>query len=146
MPSPKIWGRYFWTTLHLTALGYPENPTHEDMNIYKTYMTFFGQVLPCKNCVRNYSQHMEKLDLVKALQSRDALFAWTVALHNAVNHDQHKAEWTVDYALEYYMNGTYNEHKVDDALILKNDIWRIILILMIMINVLLILYVLHVIL
>lgn len=144
MSSPKVWGRFFWTTLHLAALGYPDNPTQDDVATYSTFIKYFGKVLPCKNCTHNYERHIGKFPLANALSNREKLFAWTVDLHNIVSREQHKGEWTYEYAREFYMNGSYNECRLDESQVLKNDIWRMIMILMILVNIVLVVYVVFV--
>lgn len=140
MSSPKVWGRYFWTTLHLVALGYPDNPTREDIHVYQEFYTNFGKILPCKKCMRNYERHLLELPITRYMSSRDALFTWTVNLHNIVNKEQKKSEWMVDYAKEFYLNGSYNECAVDEANILKTDVWRMLLLLMVIVNIVVIIY------
>lgn len=139
--SPKIWGKSFWTTFHIIALGYPDAPTPKDIMDYKLFYEHFGKTLPCRKCSRNYESHLIELPLNKVLSNKDTLFAWTVQFHNIVNRETHKSEWTVDYAREYYLSGTYNEcSNIYESQQLKNDVWRLILIFMIILNIVIILY------
>ena len=137
MPSPKVWGRHFWYTLHISALGYPDNPTTEQMNAYKLFYTNFGNILPCKKCSSNYAKHLKELPIDKALRSSKALFEWTVELHNIVNRYVGKASWTPEYAEAFYTSGSFNDCKCDSDEV--NKVWRYVLILMVVINVLLVL-------
>lgn len=141
MSSPKIWGKSFWTTLHIAALGYPDIPTPDDVATYKLFFENFGNILPCKKCMANYRQHLSVLPVAPALKSRAALFAWTVNVHNIVNNETGKAEWTIDYAKEFYLSGSYNDCKLSyDAQTLRTDVWRMILVFMIIINILVVVY------
>jgi len=140
MSSPKVWGKYFWTTIHIAALGYPDNPTREEMHTYQTFYKNFGKVLPCKKCAHNYERHLTELPIEKALESRDSLFAWTVSLHNLVNKEHRKSEWTLDYAKNFYISGSYNECVTDEENVLKTDVWRIILMLIIIVNIVVVIY------
>lgn len=140
MSSPKVWGRYFWTTFHIAALGYPDKPSHQDAMLYKQFFSQFGKILPCQKCAVNYDRHLAELPLDKALVNREALFAWTVAFHNLVNREQHKSEWTLDYAKEFFMSGSYNECQADDAYNLRTDMWRMILVLVMTINIVVLIY------
>ena len=45
---PILWGNNYWNFLYLITLGYPENPTQEDKNIFSEFFT--NLVLPCKTC------------------------------------------------------------------------------------------------
>lgn len=144
MTSPKVWGRHFWTTLHVSALGYPDTATLNDMDAYKDFYTIFGNILPCKKCSSNYKRHLQELPLGREeLANRDKLFAWTVDLHNIVNRDTGKPQWNYDYAKEFYLSGNYNECHIDDPNAIKNDAWRLILIFMIILNVLVICYLVY---
>lgn len=126
--------------MHLAALGYPDKPTPLDVTTYEVFFTNFGHILPCKKCTKNYERHIAKLPLINALASRQALFEWTIKLHNIVNREHGKSEWTLDYAREFYLSSSYNECTVDDANILKTDVWRMILILMMIINIVIIIF------
>lgn len=102
--NKKVWGKYFWSTLHITALAYPSKPTIEDRETYKTFFTIFGNILPCKKCTINYNRHLVELPIFPYLESRDELFKWTIMLHNIVNRELGKSQWNIEYALMYYTN------------------------------------------
>ena len=143
--SPKVWGKSFWNTFHIVALGYSEDPTSQEMQSYKTFYETFGQVLPCKKCAKNYIDHLRELPLSNRLINKDALFAWTVSMHNLVNREMSKPEWTVDYAKNFFLNGSYNACVTEmEANQVKNDIWRLILIFMIIVNILVIVYCMYI--
>ena len=140
--APKIWGKSFWTTLHIIALGYPDDPEPSIMKQYKWFYENFGDLLPCKRCSKNYKQHLVDLPLDKFMSTRDALFAWTVKLHNIVNNHSGKAEWTVDYAKEFYFSGSYNEcSSLMETRQIRNDIWKLVLIFMMLINIVIAIYI-----
>lgn len=100
MPDPRLWGEPFWATLHYVALGYPErDPSPEQQDAYAAFYAAAGHVLPCSACAANFLRHTDQLPLGPALaQGRDALFAWTVALHNTVNRELGKPELTAEAA------------------------------------------------
>jgi len=101
--NPAVWGPYFWTTLHMTALGYPESPGMLERNVYKDFYMRFGDILPCGKCSVNYKKHLQELPPIDGfLGSRRELFGWTVALHNIVNREHGKREWTADEAWQHY--------------------------------------------
>jgi hypothetical protein len=52
----------------------------------------------------NYKRHIdaEMPPIEGFMDSGKALFEWTVALHNLVNRELGKREWTVEEALEHY--------------------------------------------
>lgn len=138
MSSPKYWGKHFWTTFHIVALGYPRTPTPEDIATYKSFYQLFGAVLPCKKCARNYERHMEELPIDRALSSKDKLFAWTVDFHNIVNRETGKPFWNKEYSEAYYTSGAYNDCICDREM---SAVWQVVLIVMIVINLLAIAFV-----
>jgi hypothetical protein len=52
--DPKIWGKPSWEYYHYVTFNYPENPTPDDKNNYKTWAKMFGLTLPCKTCSDGY--------------------------------------------------------------------------------------------
>lgn len=131
MSSPKHWGKHFWHTMHITALGYPESPTPEQIAAYKVFYTNFGNILPCKKCARNYAKHLQELPIEPALENKKKLFAWTVDLHNIVNRETGKSYWNREYAEAFYLSGGYDNCACDNEVATA---WRVAWILMIIIN------------
>lgn len=105
-----IWGKYFWKTFHLVAIGYPENPTDEQKQAYLIFYKNFGNILPCKNCSLNYNYHLNELPIESYLNSRHDLFSWTVYFHNIVNAKLGKPKMDVSLAWQYYKSGEYDKN------------------------------------
>ncbi len=146
-----LWGRFFWTTIHVAALGFPDVATDLTRQKYKAFYTSLGDVLPCSKCKANYARHFNKLPIDFYLFDKNMLFAWTVQLHNIVNGEIGKKEWSVEDAKDHYMKGTYatnananacscgkngsngsngsNGKKTVDVLILLNAVMLVILVL-----------------
>jgi hypothetical protein len=93
------WGSHTWHAIHYVALGYPDDPGPQDVENYRTFFSMLGYVLPCKLCTGHYYENLKAIPI--DLTSREALFAWTVALHNSVNRSLGRTEWTVDQAKAY---------------------------------------------
>lgn len=110
---PDVWGRFLWYSIHFIALDYPLKPSDEDRQSYKHFFETLWKVIPCYKCGQNYKRHLEELPLTGSrgdyLESRDALFTWTVELHNIVNRELGKPEMGVDEARVMFMN----QHFVD---------------------------------
>ena len=104
MSSPKVWGKYFWTCFHYVALGYPDEPTVSDRQIYRDFYSTFGHVLPCKKCTDNYERHLQELPIDSYLKNSYTLFEWTVRVHNIVNKELGKPIWNIEYAKMYYLH------------------------------------------
>lgn len=86
MTSPLIFGKKIWDSMFLVALGYPENPSYDDVLKYKTYYLLQGNVLPCKKCCFNFNNHIQKYPLDNnVLTSRNNLIIWLFTLRNEVN-------------------------------------------------------------
>lgn len=102
--KPQIWGRHFWTTIHLIALGYPDVPTIEDQQTYRDFFNMFGRILPCYKCSVNYVRHVSEMPIDTYLKNPQTLFNWTVSLHNVVNRELGKPVWNVEYARMHYLN------------------------------------------
>lgn len=106
--QPSVWGPALWRSLHIVALGYPDNCADEatrDMvrYDYKQFYENFWRVIPCKKCSVNYRQHLQELPPIdNYLSCRNDLFTWTVALHNIVNKELGKREYSVEEAREFY--------------------------------------------
>lgn len=95
------WGFHTWHAIHYIALGYPDAPSQGDMDLYYNFFKNLGYVLPCKLCTGHYNSNFDTLP--PDLTSRDAFFAWSVALHNVVNKSLGKREWTTEEAKTYYL-------------------------------------------
>lgn len=93
--DPAIWGPHMWFMIHLAALRFPENPTLDDKKHFYTFFKSLQYVLPCDGCCRGFSDILDATGFGPAhLKNRDALFAWTVAAHDAVNAKTRKPTGT----------------------------------------------------
>lgn len=96
----KNWGNYIWGTIHEVAIGYPEFPTDEDKKLYKNFYDNLIKVLPCPICKTDFIDIKNSNPIV--LDNRDALFNWTVDLHNAVNLKLGGHIWTYEEAIKQW--------------------------------------------
>lgn len=111
--NKNIWGKYFWKTIHITALSYPSNPTLEEKATYKSFYYILGDILPCKKCSINYKRHLEEIPIFQYLESKQELFKWTIMLHNIVNRELGRSQWNMEYAQMYYTNLQEHENIKD---------------------------------
>lgn len=102
MVEPAIWGPPFWATIHYVALGYPKEPTPHEQWAYTQFFTAMGDVIPCGKCRAGYQDKLRAYPVDAS--SGDALFEWTVAIHNMVNESTGKPPWTVAQTREYYLS------------------------------------------
>ena len=99
---PELWGPHLWKSVHYIALGYPDNPTENDMINYKIFYVNFWKIIPCMKCSMNYKRHSEELPIDDFLSSKNRLFEWTVHLHNIVNKELGKPLVQVESAYKIY--------------------------------------------
>ena len=76
------WGSCTWIFIHSVAWAY--NPRVDRDNYFNFFMNL-GNVLPCEECRRHYSQNVKKNELFRALESNESFFKWVYDLHNIVN-------------------------------------------------------------
>lgn len=85
--DPSIWGPQLWKGFHEYAKKYPIKSGNARQKRAFTWYKNFTRRLPCGECAFKYKSLFEcTMPLTKEiLSSRDALFAWTVSVHNVVN-------------------------------------------------------------
>ena len=108
--DPAKWGACAWSTIHYVALGYPKKPTAEHQRQYAAFFESLKYVLPCLKCRENFTRHMTHASPATALaQGQEALFDWTVRLHNIVNGELGMRRIDVRAARAMYRSGAYNK-------------------------------------
>lgn len=100
--SPKVWGPIFWHTIHITALGYPNEPNYGQKRAAKEFYESLAFLIPCPVCREHYKQHLSKAPISPHLDRRADLFRWTVELHNQVNASLGKPKVSESEALLFY--------------------------------------------
>jgi hypothetical protein len=99
---PDVWGPFFWHTIHIVALGYPQEPSYGDKKAAKEFFESLKFLIPCPICRTHYESHMAKIPITASLDSRKELFKWTVDLHNEVNVMLGKRKYTETEVIHYY--------------------------------------------
>lgn len=95
MVDMDVWGPALWKAFHLVALGYSASEGAAEREGYRAFYEGFGNVLPCHKCRAHYAANFSTLDINDYLQSPEALFAWTVAMHNRVNASKGYREMSI---------------------------------------------------
>ena len=90
----KIWGPYFWFTLHTITLSYPDKPTYENKRQFNDFFMVLQHVIPCNVCKEHYIKHISNFPISTALDSKEHLVMWLFNLHNMVNRELKKKEIT----------------------------------------------------
>jgi hypothetical protein len=99
---PTTWGPFFWHTMHLVALGYPNEPNYAEKRAAKEFYESLTHLIPCPTCRIHYADHLKELPITPSLDSRKDLFKWTVDMHNLVNKDLGKPLYTETDAIAFY--------------------------------------------
>ena len=99
---PSTWGPFFWHTIHLTALGYPSKPTYAEKRAAKEFYESLVHLIPCPLCKLHYAETLKEHPVGPSLDTRDDLFRWTVDMHNKVNKQLGKPEYTELDAVKFY--------------------------------------------
>jgi hypothetical protein len=100
--SPNVWGPFFWHTIHIVALGYPQKPNYAEKKAAKEFFESLAFLLPCSICKEHLRVHLRKHPITPHLDRRDDLFKYTVMLHNEVNISLNKPTMTELEVLYYY--------------------------------------------
>lgn len=102
--NPKIWGPYFWETIHFTAYGYPENPNELDKKTYYDFYSNIMKVLPCDKCTNSAQQLFKKSNINNSLGSKKDLIKWTYLFHTSVNNELGKKSPTLEEFMHNFTN------------------------------------------
>ena len=92
--DPAIWGPPAWKFLHLLTLNYPNSPSFEDKYKYKEFIIALHRVLPCYTCSQHFEKKIKETNFNDILKSRESLFEWFVDVHNDVNKQNNKKQWS----------------------------------------------------
>lgn len=101
--SPDHWGPYVWASIHLICLGAPETIDTSQQQAYRTFFSQLPYVIPCATCARHLQENLVHVPIDEALTGREALFAWSVKLHNLVNTQLKKPTITLEEARKHWM-------------------------------------------
>ena len=98
----KIWGSYFWFTLHTVTLAYPNNPDYINKRNYNDFFLSLQNILPCKLCQKHYREHLQQYPIASSLDNKESLVKWCFNLHNTVNKSLNKPIFTYEEFIEKY--------------------------------------------
>ena len=127
--DPEIWGPHGWKFLHSMTLSYPDNPSENDRNNFSQFFNILKDVLPCEKCQLHFAKNLQTYPVENHLENKESLFRWLVDIHNRVNVDNGKREYTYDEVTELYEK-MYN--KSDKGVFISNK-WLIIILISLLI-------------
>ena len=61
-------------------------------------------ILPCEKCRNHYDQTLTTYPIENHLENKESLFKWLVDVHNRVNIDNGKREYSYDEVTKLYEN------------------------------------------
>jgi hypothetical protein len=96
---PEVWGPIFWATMHITSLGYADEPTYAEKRAAKEFFTGMQYLLPCPTCRSHFREVLQGLPIDTWLDNRKSLVEWVWMAHNQVNQRLGKSTITMD---EFY--------------------------------------------
>ena len=101
--KPSVWGPHGWKFLHYVSLGAPDKLNIEEANHYRNFYESLQYILPCKSCAKNYAKNIKDHPIQGHLETRDQLVRWVIEIHNRVNRELGKREYSVEEALPLYL-------------------------------------------
>ena len=116
--DPNVWGPHAWQFLHSITLAYPDNPSEQDKQNHAQFFNMLKDILPCEKCQIHYMNNLQTYPIENHLEDKESLFRWLVDIHNRVNVDNGKKEYSYDEVTELYEK-MYN--KSDKGLFISNQ-------------------------
>jgi hypothetical protein len=100
--QPDVFGPYLWAAIHFICLGAPTHLSTSQKDAYRTFFHSLPDILPCRSCGKHLYDTLQKLSIEPSLTHKDALFAWSVKLHNIVNEQLGKQQMTEEDAIRFW--------------------------------------------
>jgi hypothetical protein len=119
--DPQIWGKHGWIFLHSVTLAYPDDPTENDKQNYRTFFNTLPFILPCAACRQNLDKHMGKVSLDQALTNKKSLVKWLIAIHNETNITLGKPILSYDEVIAIYKQ-LYSQSKTNKIELFTNTL------------------------
>lgn len=83
-------------------MGAPEKLDPDTKKYYAQFYNILPHLLPCGVCGDHLMENLKTLPVEPHLDGREALFKWTVTMHNIVNKHTGKREYSLDEAFEHW--------------------------------------------
>lgn len=88
--SPEVWGPFFWNTMHVVSLGYPESPSDDEKKAVIQFYNSLQYMIPCPICREHYHVLLKNSPVENVVNSRKELVWWLFNIHNEVNKQLNK--------------------------------------------------------
>jgi hypothetical protein len=100
--KPSVWGPHFWYILHIITFNYPLNPSEYHKRAYHDFFTNLKDVIPCEDCQKHYTKHIQEYPIGPHLDNRGNLVKWLIQIHNFANLSLGKPAYTPEEVLYIY--------------------------------------------
>jgi hypothetical protein len=110
---PTVFGPYFWSVVHMTAMSAPDEFDSDKALAYVRFFESLPDILPCSMCGKHLKENLEILPV-----DTSDLFRWSVDLHNIVNSQINKPEIGYDQAYAYWSSRCERRQDKDRMMIL----------------------------
>jgi len=94
---PTVFGPYFWSVIHMTAMSAGKDLSPDKAQAYIQFFDSMPEILPCAQCGKHLRENLS----VMPPDTTD-LFRWSVDMHNLVNSQLNKPEVPYEQALRYW--------------------------------------------
>ena len=96
--DPKVWGPFYWTSLHISSVYYPDDPSPIVMESMKNRILAIPYEIPCNECRKHAISFIEanRGNLDKIVSSRKNLIKFYTDFHNKVNQRYGKPTWSYE--------------------------------------------------
>ncbi|GAA5969212.1 hypothetical protein JCM11641_007511 [Rhodosporidiobolus odoratus] len=91
-------GQASWKLLHTMAARFPEEPTDDEREAFKSYLHLFSRLYPCGECAAEFQALLRQLP--PQTSSRSSASMWLCSIHNLVNERLGKPEFDCSADLE----------------------------------------------
>jgi hypothetical protein len=116
--NPKFWGPGGWTFLHSITMNYPKKPTEKDKKMYYHFFKNLEYVIPCEKCKVNYSRNLQTYPIEHALDTRESFIRWLIQIHNEVNKESGKRQYSYEEVIKEYTHKMSRLH-LDETMVYK---------------------------
>jgi hypothetical protein len=102
MADPQVWGPLLWKILHNVSENLGKNTNKilqkDEIQYFQNMLKQIKNILPCKLCVKHYSQYYfkNKKENIQYDELKDYAKKFFYNLHEEINKDNHKQSFNYD--------------------------------------------------
>ncbi|ORX44315.1 hypothetical protein BCR36DRAFT_334687 [Piromyces finnis] len=100
-------GRSTWRLLHTVTARYPNKPTNEQKQAFRSWVYLLARLYPSGECAVEFSKILEENP--PEVDSRDAASQWACKVHNIVNEALNKEQFNCNLVGDRWKCGCADE-------------------------------------